>query len=107
MEFEDLKNKKILKVIYPDLEEMPDDIYANNIRVTHGSEDVVIYFGKIDPPPILKEEVEEYNKDYIKAKVVARIRLSPTIIPGFIKALENNLESFKKQGEDKNVESTM
>jgi hypothetical protein len=99
------KEEKVIKIVFPDLEEMPEDIYANNIRVLHGLEDIVIYFAKLDPPPLLKEE--DLEKDSVNAKVVARIRLSPTIIPGFIKALEMQLDAFNKRKEGQNVETTI
>ncbi|MBU4293516.1 MAG: DUF3467 domain-containing protein [Actinobacteria bacterium] len=88
---------KQLKIVYPDLEEMPDDIYANNVRVSYNMYDFVLYFGKIDTPPILEGEV--YTKDEIKAKVVARIRLTPKVAEGLSSALKQNIEAFSEDKE--------
>lgn len=97
---EDTKEKaKLLKIVYPSLEEMPDDIYANNVRVSHNMYDFVLYFGKIDAPPII--EGEKFDKEEVIAKVVARIRLTPKVAEGLLGALQKNISSFK---EDKEIE---
>lgn len=59
--------------------------------------DFVLYFGKIDAPPLM--EGEELNKEEIKARVVARIRLTPKIAEGLLVALQKTLESFKENNE--------
>jgi len=86
---------KALKIVYPNLEEMPEDIYSNNVRVTHSEDDFVLYFGKVDVPPILP--TEKFEKDEIKAEVVARIRLTPSVAEGLLKALDINIKSFKSK----------
>ncbi len=98
------KKSRVVKISYPSIEEMPDDIYANNISVSHGPEDIILYFAKVDLPPLIKEE--EFDKNEIMAKVVARIRLSPTIVPKLINILQNSLKSIPEQKEGKNVESS-
>lgn len=95
---EDTKEKvKLLKIVYPSLEEMPDDIYANNVRVSHNEYDFVLYFGKVDTPPII--EGEKFDKEEVMAKVVARIRLAPKVIEGLLEALQKNIEAFKEDKE--------
>jgi hypothetical protein len=89
------ENSKVIKIEYPGLDEMPEAIYANNVRVSHNENDFVLYFSTIDVPPILKGE--KYEKESVKAKVVARVRLTPLIMEGLIKALQNNLETFNKR----------
>lgn len=96
-----VEGSAVVKIEYPDLEEMPEAIYSNNVRVSHNENDFVLYFGTIDVPPIIKGE--KYEKDSVKAKVVARIRLTPLIMEGLIKALEGNLKIFNKKVKDKEV----
>ncbi len=93
-----VKKEKLVKIVYPDLDEMPEAIYANNIRVSHNPNDFVLYFGIIDVPPIIKGE--KYDKDEVKAKVVARIRLTHTVTEGLLKALQTNLETFNKKSQE-------
>ena len=92
-----MKKEKLVKIVYPDLDEMPEAIYANNVRVSHNPHDFVLYFGTIDIPPLIKGE--NYDKDEVKAKVVARIRLTPTLTEGLLRALQTNLETFNKKGQ--------
>lgn len=90
-----MEKKKLVKIVYPDLDEMPEDIYANNVRISHNPYDFVLYFGTIDIPPII--EGEKFDKEEVKAKVVARIRLTPKVTEGLLKALQTNLETFNKK----------
>ena len=96
-----LEGSAVLKIEYPDLEEMPEAVYANNVRVSHSENDFVLYFGTIDAPPVIKGE--KYEKNSVKAKVVARIRLTPLIMEGLIKALQGNLEIFNKKVKGRSV----
>jgi hypothetical protein len=84
---------KKIKIVYPDLDEMPEDLYANNVRISHSKDDFVLYFAKIDTPPIISGET--FDKEEIKAKVVARIRLTPTVVESMVRALKENFENYK------------
>jgi len=44
---------KLIKIEYPPINEMPDDVYSNNVRITHGPDDFILNFAKIDPPSVL------------------------------------------------------
>ena len=92
----DTKEKvNMIKIVYPGLNEMPDDIYANNVRVSYNiGSDFVIYFAKIDAPPLI--EGEKMESEEIMAKVVARIRLTPLIAEGLLNVLKQTVESFKQ-----------
>ena len=102
-----MKNTKekisLIKVVYPSLDEMPDDIYANNIRVSYNiGNDFILYFAKIDAPPIV--EGEKMESEEVKAKVVARIRLTPQIAEALSNVLKQSVESYKQsknQAEEK------
>ncbi len=86
---------KLIRIVYPYNEEMPDDIYSNNVRVAYGPDDFILYFAKVDPPPVL--DGEEYKDDKIKAKIVARIRLTPTVTKGLIRALSENIKKYEEK----------
>jgi hypothetical protein len=51
---------KQLKIVYPDLEEMPDDIYANNVRVSYNM--LVAFYGA----NLLKYNSYSRFKDFIR-----------------------------------------
>jgi len=97
-----LEGSAAVKIEYPDLEEMPEAVYANNVRVSHNENDFVLYFSTIDVPPIIKGE--KYDRDSVKAKVVARIRLTPLIMEGLIKALQGNLDIFNKRIKERGIQ---
>lgn len=93
---ENTKEKsKLIKVVYPSLNEMPDDIYANNVRVSYNiGNDFILYFAKIDTPPII--EGEKMESEEVKAKVVARIRLTPQITEALLSVLNQSMVSYKQ-----------
>lgn len=93
---ENTKEKvNMVKIVYPGLNEMPDDIYANNVRVSYNiGSDFVIYFAKIDSPPLI--EGEKLENEEVIAKVVARIRLTPQVAEALSSILKQTVESFKQ-----------
>lgn len=88
------KKKEItLNIVYPTIDDMPEDLYSNHVIITRGAEDVVLYFAKYDPPIILAGIKET---DEIKAKVVSRIRLNPEVAIKLRDALDKVLKGGKK-----------
>ena len=84
-----------IKIVYPGLDEMPEDIYANNVRVSYNiGSDYILYFAKIDAPPII--EGEKLDNIEVKAKVVARIRLTPQIVENLSKVLKQSIEAYEQ-----------
>ncbi len=96
---EKVKEKKmqLVKIVYPGIEEMPEDIYSNNVRVTYSNCDIVLYFAKVDGPPLIEDEI--LKQEEIRAKVVARIRVTPKIAEELANVLKQSVESFKKNKE--------
>ncbi|MBM3708998.1 MAG: DUF3467 domain-containing protein [Actinobacteria bacterium] len=93
---EKIKEKDdLIKIVYPDLEEMPEDVYANNVRISQNMYDFVLYFAKIDTPPII--EGETLKKGEVKAKIIARIRLTPKIAEELSSVLKQSIETFKQR----------
>lgn len=84
---------KLLKLVYPTTEDMPEDLYSNHIIITRGEDDVILYFGKFDPPMMLAEIKET---DEIKVKVVARIRLTAGVANKLKDTLDKVLKGVKK-----------
>jgi len=85
----------MVKIVYPGLDKMPDDIYANNVRVSYNiGSDFVLYFAKIDAPPLI--EGEKIGNEEVMAKVVARIRLTPQVAEALLNVLKQTVESFKQ-----------
>lgn len=84
---------KTLKIVYPNIEDMPEDLYANHVVITRGEEDVILYFGKFDPPMIWGgiKEIDE-----VKAKVVSKIRITQGVANKLKDALEKVLKEVVK-----------
>lgn len=87
------KESKLIKLTFPNTEDMPEDLYSNSIVVVHGEDDFILYFAKIDPPLMINKEIQV---DEIKAKIVARIRLTPTVAEKLKIALEQNINNYKE-----------
>lgn len=88
----------------------PDDLisqYATNLLVQHSENDYYLSFFEMIPPVLLGTDEEKDSQlkqiESVRAKCVARIIVSGKKLPGFVKAIQDNLERF--QGESASDES--
>lgn len=90
---EDGKTKKYIFVL-PKLENLPQDIYANQITITNSPTEFTLLFTRIQPPIKDNQFPEEGN--LIETNVVAKIVLPISVIEPLITALQENWVNFTK-----------
>jgi len=75
--------------------------YANNIVVQFEGHEFIISFFEVRPPVLLgsSEEIEAKLKQFesVRAECVARIIVAADRMPGFVEALQANLNKYLAQ----------
>lgn len=82
----------------------PEDLTTNfvsSLVVQHEAEIFILSFFEVWPPPILGETDEEKLEalsaiDYIDAKCVSRLVLTPNVMREFIDTMSENLDKFER-----------
>lgn len=90
---EDGKAKKYIFVL-PKLNNLPQDVYANQITITNSPTEFTLLFTRIQQP--IKENQFPEEGNLIEANVVAKIVLPIPIIEPLIAALQENWANFIK-----------
>lgn len=78
--------------------------YATNMLVQHGEHEFILSFFETWPPIVMgpPEDVEDRfrNIDSIEARCVGRVIVAADRMPGFIEALQTNLDRYLAKQED-------
>ena len=79
--------------------QIPDDLvtlFANNITVQFLQHEFVLTFYQTIPPPLLGPLAEQKlaRMDRVPAVAVSRIVIAAGQLPGFVKALQDNLDKY-------------
>ncbi len=75
--------------------------YANNITVQHTEHEFIVSFFEVRPPLILgsgeekKARLEQLGS--VRAECVTRIIVAAENMPGFVEALQENLEKYRSE----------
>lgn len=85
----------------------PDDLHSNfisNLVIQHTSENFILSFFEVWPPPIIGISEEEKqlkldSLDEVEAKCVSRIVITPGKMRDFIEAMKINLARFESTSE--------
>lgn len=87
-----------IKLIFEESNE--PSVYATNITVQHTDHEFVISFYEARPPVVLgtpEERAEQLEAiDHVFAPCVARITVTASRMEGFVKALQDNYENYRK-----------
>jgi hypothetical protein len=82
--------------------------YTNTMIVQHTPDEFVLQFFEVIPPILFgpPEEVERLRAslEYVEAKCVARLIISPERIPSIIQALQSNYERFLNKDDKGGIE---
>jgi hypothetical protein len=87
--------------------QIPDDVvprYATNMLVQHTEHEFIISFFETWPPAILgtpedmKAQIEAVRS--LPARCVGRVIVAADRMPGFLRALQENLEKYRAKQED-------
>jgi hypothetical protein len=87
------RKTKTLKVAIPPINEMPEEVYVNNMWINHTGHEFTLVFGKLTTP-IELQAVEDGAE--VPLEVKARICIAPSLMRAIIRALQTNLENYEK-----------
>jgi hypothetical protein len=85
---------------------VPDSLvarYANNLIVQHSEHEYIISFFETKPPLIVGEITKEALDSIksIRATCVAQIIVAKDRFPGFVEAMQANIEKFQSRQKEK------
>jgi len=111
VEEEPMSEESLQGIAWPLEWHIPDDLpsqLATNLVVQHTGHEFILSFFQVSPPFILggMEEIKQQLADIesVRAECVARIVVAGTRMPGFVRALQSNLETFLANQEDVGAE---
>lgn len=95
---EEQRAEDLLKQVRVEIkDELPLEraVYADQMFVTHGEHDFVIRFARLERP-IIRDKEDAERVEAVFANVVAKVIVAPALMPGIIKALSENLDTYRK-----------
>lgn len=83
-------------------------IFANEMTVSHTSNEFFLSFYRLEPPIVLDEEdkAELLKMDSLDAVLVTKIAITPEFAEATLEALKINIEKFKEIKKNDNVDDS-
>lgn len=95
------KTKKIEEItleLSPAGEPRMGRVYVNYVQISHNPYEFTVRFCLVPPGADMKKLVKE-GTNTIEIPIIIDVMVPSVLMPGFIKALQSNLEKFEKKSE--------
>ncbi|MBM3301000.1 MAG: DUF3467 domain-containing protein [Deltaproteobacteria bacterium] len=93
------KEEVTLRLRWQDASDLPT-LYANQVYVSHAGGEFYVVFGEVQQPILLNLTPDDLQKmGEIQVKPVAKLVFTPEAMASVLKALTDNVGSFKQRQE--------